>query len=517
MTTKRVTMQKLKDVLRLRYGAELSIRQIASSLGISSGVVSKYISRAQAAGLGWPLPEGLSEAELTRQLQPGRSASTTHVAAELDFTAIREALGSKGMTLQLLWEEYAEAHPDDHYSYSRYTVLYRQWRARQQLSMRQVHRAGEKLFIDYCGPTMAVVNPATGEVRTAQVFVAVLGASSYTYAEATWSQSLPDWIGSHVRAFEFYGGVPQLVVPDNLKSAVTKACRYDPDLNPAYQQMAEHYGVAVMPARPYKPKDKSKAEVGVQVVERWIMMRLRKQTFFTLAALNQAIRFLLEDLNQRPFKKRPGSRLSQFEQVDQPALKPLPDSPYQYRDIKKARVHIDYHVEYDQHFYSVPYQLVKQAVMVHAGQTSVAIMHQGKQVALHPRSFNKGGHSTDANHMAKAHLKHQQWSPQRFLKWAADIGPHTVTVVEHQLVSRPHPEHGYRACLGLLNLTRKYGQQRLEAACQRAHRFNAMTYKSINSILSKSLDKVPLEPSDADDQIALPLEHDNVRGADYYH
>lgn len=517
MTTKRVTMQKLKDVLRLRYSAELSIRQIAASLRLSSGVVSKYISRAQAAGLGWPLPGDLSEAELAHLLQPGRSVGSAEAATEPDFTAIREELGNKGMTLQLLWEEYAEAHPDSHYSYSRYTVLYRQWRARQQLSMRQVHRAGEKLFIDYCGPTMAVVNPSTGEVRTAQVFVAVLGASSYTYAEATWSQSLPDWVGSHVRAFEFYGGVPQLVVPDNLKSAVTKACRYDPDLNPAYQQMAEHYGVAVMPARPYKPKDKSKAEVGVQVVERWIMMRVRKHTFFTLAALNQAIRFLLEDLNQRPFKKRPGSRRSQFEHVDQPALKPLPDSPYQYRDIKKARVHLDYHVEYDQHFYSVPYQLVKQAVMVHVGQTSVAITHQGKQVALHPRSFNKGGHSTDPNHMAKAHRKHQQWSPQRFLKWAADIGPHTVTVVEHQLVSRPHPEHGYRACLGLLNLTKKYGQQRLEAACQRAHRINAMTYKSINSILSNSLDKVPLEPSDTDDQIALPLEHDNVRGADYYH
>jgi len=331
MTTKRVTMQKLKEVLRLRYGAELSIRQIATSLGLSSGVVAKYISRAQAAGLGWPLPEGLSEAELAIQLRPGRSVNPTQTAVEPDFIAIQAELRAKGMTRQLLWEEYAAAHPDDHYSYSRFTVLYRQWRARQQLSMRQTHRAGEKLFIDYCGPTMAVVNPSTGEVRTAQVFVAVLGASSYTYAEATWSQSLSDWIGSHVCALEFYGGVPQLLVPDNLKSAVTKACRYDPDLNPAYQQMAEHYSVAVMPARPYKPKDKSKAEVGVQVVERWIMMRLRKQTFFTLAALNQAIRFLLEDLNQRPFKKRPGSRLSQFEQVDQPALMPLPDSPYQYR------------------------------------------------------------------------------------------------------------------------------------------------------------------------------------------
>jgi transposase len=517
MTTKRVTMQKIKDILRLKYIAGLSIRQIALSLALSIGVVSKYLNRAKAAGLGWPLPEGLTDVELATRLQPGRAVSTALAAAEPDFNAIQTELKTKGMTLQLLWEEYAEAHPDDHYSYSRFTVLYRQWRGKQQLSMRQVHRAGEKLFVDYCGPTLEVVNPSTGEVRTAQVFVAVLGASSYTYAEATWSQSLPDWIGSHVRALEFFDGVPQVLVPDNLKSAVTKACRYDPDLNPTYQQMAEHYGVAVIPARPYKPKDKSKAEVGVQVVERWIMMRLRKQTFFTLAALNQAVRFLLEDLNQRPFKKLPGSRLSQFEQLDKPALKPLPDSPYQYRDIKKARVHLDYHVEYDHHFYSVPYQLVKQAVMVHAGQTAVAILHQGKQVALHPRSYHKGGHSTDPNHMAKAHRKHQQWSPQRFLKWAADIGPHTVTVVEHQLVSRRHPEHGYRACLGLLSLTKKYGQQRLEAACQRAHRINAMTYKSINSILSKSLDKVPLEPDSANDEVALPFEHDNVRGADYYH
>ena len=469
MTTKRVTMHKIKEVLRLRYSAELSIRQIALSLGLSAGVVAKYLTRAQAAGLGWPLPADLSDAELAAQLQPGRVHQSPQLVAEPDFTTIQTELRAKGMTRQLLWEEYVEAHPNDHYSYSRFTVLYRQWRSKQQLSMRQVHRAGEKLFIDYCGPTLAVVDPSTGDARTAQVFVAVLGASSYTYAEVTWSQSLPDWIGSHVRAFEFYGGVPQLVVPDNLKSAVTKACRYDPDLNPAYQQMAQHYGVAVIPARPYKPKDKSKAELGVQVVERWIMMRLRKQTFFTLAALNQAIRFLLDDLNRRPFKKRPGSRLTQFKQLDQPALKPLPDSAYQYCNIKKARVHLDYHVEYDQHFYSVPYQLVKQAVMVHAGQTSVAVVHQGKQVALHPRLRHKGGHSTDPNHMAQAHRKHQQWSPQGFLKWAADVGPHTVTVVEHQLASRPHPEHGYRACLGLLSLTKKYGLQRLEAACQRAH------------------------------------------------
>ena len=517
MTTKKVTMQKIKDTLRLRYDAKLPQRQIALSLGLSLGVVSKYLQRTEAVGLSWPLLEGLPDHELATRLQPPRQVAEAQVFVEPDFSKMQQELKRKGMTRQLLWEEYAQAYPDAHYSYSRFTVLYRCWRAKQKLSMRQVHRVGEKLFVDYCGPTVPVVNPDTGEYRKAQVFVAVLGASSYTYAEATWSQSLPDWIGSHVRAFEFYGGLVEVVVPDNLRSAVSKACRYDPDLNPTYQQMAEHYGIAVVPARTYKPQDKSKAEVGVQIVERWMMARLRHRTFFTLASLNQAIRFLLDDLNDRAFKKRPGSHREQFEWLDKPALKPLPDSPYDYREIKKVRVHLDYHVEYDRHYYSVPYQLVKQAVMVHAGETTLAIFHQGKQVAQHPRAFSKGSHTTDANHMAKAHRKHQEWSPQRFLSWAAKIGPHTHTLVEHQLSSRRHPEHGYRACLGLLSLTKKYGQAHLDAACQRAHHIGAMNYKSIASILNKSLDKVPLETPNGDTQTSLPRVHDNVRGADYYH
>jgi len=516
MTTKKVSMQKIKEVLRLKFEAELSTRQIARSLNLSVGAVSKYLTRAKAAGLSWPFPEGLSDQEVLATLQPARSVSATQSFVEPDFNVLQTELSRKGMTRQLLWQEYAEAHPQAHYSYSRFTVLYRRWRGHQQLSMRQVHRVGEKLFVDYCGPTMTVVNPATGELRSAQVFVAVLGASSYTYAEATWSQTLPDWIGSHVRAFDFYGGVPEVVVPDNLRSAISKACRYEPDINPTYHQLAQHYGIAVIPARPYKPKDKAKAEVGVQIVERWIMMRLRHHTFFTLASLNQAIAFLLHDLNQRRFKKRPGSRLEQFEQLDQPALRPLPDSPYEYREIKKARVHLDYHIEYKDHYYSVPYRLVKREVMVHVGQTTVQILYQGKPVALHPRAY-QSGHSTDPNHMPKAHRKHQEWSPQRFLKWASEIGEYTTRVVEHQLTSRRHPEHGYRACLGLLHLTKKYGAQRLEAACQRAHHIHAMTYKSIASILSQSLDKVPLDDGEATRQSALPFDHDNLRGADYYH
>lgn len=508
-------MIKIRELLRLRFAAELSIRQIARSNGLSIGVVSKYIHRAQALGLSWPLPEDLSDQALQTMMQPPRGSVEPSGFIEPDFDQVHQELKRKGMTLQLLWEEYAQANPQ-HYSYSRFTVRYRAWRGAKQLSMRQVHHAGDKLFIDYCGPTLAVVNPKTGELRSAQVFVAVLGASSYTYAEATWSQSLPDWLGSHARAFEFFGGVPKVVVPDNLKSAVTKPCRYEPELNQSYQQLAEHYGVAVVPARPYKPKDKAKAEVGVQVVERWIMMRLRHQTFFSLTAINQAIRVLLDDLNQRPFKQRPGSRASAFTSLDQPVLRPLPKAAYVYRDIKQARVHLDYHVAYDQHFYSVPYPLVKQTVSIHADQQLITIYHGNKQVAQHPRVFG-GGHSTDPQHMAKAHLKHQAWSPQRFLRWAAEIGEHTTYVVEHQLSTRRHPEHGYRACLGLLNLAKRYSEERLERACHRAQLAKALSYKHIASMLKKGLDNAPLPESDTHTQTELPLSHDHVRGPDYYH
>lgn len=517
MTTKRVTMNKLKEILRLKFEANLSLRQIALCVSLSLGVISKYLQRAEAAGLTWPLPQGLTDSELAQLLQPPRTVTVSLTAAVPDFAEIARELSRKSVTRQLLWNEYAQAHPDNHYSYSRFTVLLRRWRQKQSLSMRQTHCPGEKLFVDYAGQTLPIVNPDTGEVRDAQVFVAVLGASSYTYAEATWSQTLPDWIGAHVRAFQFYGGLPELIVPDNLKSAISKACRYDPELNPTYQQMAEYYGLAVVPARPYKPKDKAKAEVGVQLVERWIMARLRHHTFYTLAALNQGIRTLLDDLNRRPFKKRPGSRLSQFEQLDKPTLNLLPDTPYAVRHVKKARVHLDYHLEYDGHYYSVPYPLVKEEVMVHAGENTIAVFYQGKQVALHPRSPRQGAHTTDPNHLAKAHRKHLEWSPPRFVRWACEIGPYTEAVVHHQLESRPHPEHGYRACLGLLSLTKKYGAERLEAACCRAQHIRAMNYKSIASILANSLDKLPLDDTDISTPTTLSFDHDNVRGAGYYH
>ena len=381
--------------------------------------------------------------------------------------------------------------------------------------MRQNHKAGEKLFVDYCGPTMNIVAPGSGECRTAQIFVAVMGASNYTYAEATWSQKLENWVMSHARCFEFMGGVPELIIPDNLKSGVTKACRYEPDLNPTYQQLASHYNTVIVPARPYKPKDKAKAEVAVQIVERWIMAKLRHENFFSLRQLNLRIQELLVDLNQRPMKKQPGCRLSQFELLDKPALKSLPEIAYIYTQVKSAKVHIDYHVEVEKHYYSVPHSLIKKKLEAHTTGELVTFYHQGNVVAVHPRSHRTGGHTTQDAHMPVAHQKHQQWSPQRFESWARGIGNSTETMVCQFLQSRKHPEQSYRLCLGLLSLAKKYSSERLEAACLRALATGINRLQGITSILSKGLDSQPLPEAQPD--LLADIEHMNIRGNHYYH
>ena len=505
-------MQQIKEVLRLRLEAGLAYSQIALACGLSKGVVSKYLSLAKAQGIGWPLPEGLDEAQLESRLFGDKKRSGRFV--EPDFPAIHQELKRKGVTLQLLWSEYSAAHGDQAYRYSQFCEHYRRWAKRQKRSMRQLHRAGEKLFIDYCGPTVPIVDATTGELRQAQMFVAVLGASSYTYAEATWTQELPQWIASHQRAFEFFGGVVELLVPDNLRSAVTKACRYDPQPNATYQELARHYGCAILPARPYKPKDKSKAEIGVQVVERWILARLRHHTFFSLSELNEAIRDLLADLNERPFQKLPGSRKSAFESLDKPALKPLPDTPYEYAEWKQAKPGIDYHVEVDKRYYSVPHRWVGHVLDVRASTGAVEVFHKGQRIASHPRSHTKL-FSTLPEHMPSSHRQHWEWSPGRFLNWAKQIGPATLEVVKRQLQDLPHPEHGYRRCLGLLNHARRYGKERLEAACERALAIHSPSYRSVSSILKQGLDRQAL-PEEDPEQGALPL-HANVRGPGYYH
>jgi transposase len=426
---------------------------------------------------------------------------------------VHRELKRKGVTLVLLWQEYKEITPDG-LQYSQFCEAYRQWAGKLDLVMRQSHRAGETLFVDYAGQTIPVVDPRTGEVHATAIFIAVLGASNYTFAEATWSQSLPDWIGSHVRAFAAFGGVPQVVVPDNLKAAVSRPHRYEPPLNRTYADLAQHYGVAIVPARAARPRDKAKVEVGVQVVERWILARLRHQTFFSLLELNTAIAGLLGPLNQRPFKKLAGSRQSVFEALDRPALRPLPIQPYAYAEWKFVRVNIDYHVDVEGHYYSVPYTLVKQQLEARLSAHVVEIFHKGTRVASHQRSPLKGRHSTVVAHMPKAHQHYAEWTPHRLILWAAKTGEATAHVVEAILASRPHPQQGFRACLGIMRLGKRYGEERLEAACQRAIRIGACSYKSIESMLKHELDQQPLPAPPA---AAPVITHGNIRGAQYYH
>lgn len=511
MPARGVSMHKIKDILRLHFEAQLSQHQIAASLQLSSGVVNKYLALSRAAKISWPLPEDMDEIQLRSLLRPYTDKISRY--HEPDYASIHQELKQKGVTLLLLWQEYAQAHQKSAYRYAQFCSKYRDWLQRQKPSMRQIHRAGEKLFIDYCGPTIEIIDPSTGEIRKASIFVAVLGASNYTYAEATWDQTLPNWIASHVRAFQFFGGVPSLLVPDNLRSAVTKACRYEPKINESYADLAAHYGTAILPARPYRPKDKAKAENAVLVVERWILAKLRHQTFVGLAELNAAIAKLLYELNHQPFKKLPGSRASQFEAIDKPALKKLSSYPYDFATFLDARVHVDYHVEVDHHYYSVPYQLIKELVRVRLTANTVECFYQGQRIASHVRSYLKGKHTTLSEHMPLAHQKYSEWNPGRFLNWAVGIGPATRDVIKHLLNQYAHPEQSYRACFGILTAAKQYSKERLESACLRALEIGAPRRHSILSILKKGLDKEPLSKSISSTCIQ---SHENIRGAIHY-
>ncbi len=509
----RLSMRKIREVLRLRFEAGLSIRQVASSAGIAPSSVGEYQRRFVASGLTWPLPAGLSESELVRLLYPPAPCMPAETRSVPNWVVVHQELRRPGVTLMLLWEEYRAECPEG-FGYSWFCEHYRLWAGKLDLVMRQTHRAGEKLFVDYAGQIVEIIDRSTGEVRQAQLFVAVLGASNYTYAEATWTQSLPDWIGSHVRAFTFLDGVSEILVPDNLKSGVKHPCRYEPDLNPTYAELAEHYGVAVIPARVRKARDKAKAEAGVLLVERWILAALRHRTFFSLPELNRAIAELLERLNTRPFKKLPGSRREAFEQIDRPAMRPLPATPYVYATWKKVRVHIDYHVEVEGHYYSVPYALVKKQLDARLTERTVEVFHRGQRVASHARSWRRGRHTTLPEHMPKAHREYAQWTPQRLVRWAEQTGPATAGVIAHILGNRPHPQQGFRSCLGILRLGERYGADRLEAACRRALQINACRYKSLASILQRGLDRQSLPEQT---ELELPATHEHVRGPDYYH
>jgi len=513
MPAERLTMRKIREVFRLKFDCDISNRQIAKSCSIARSTVAEYLFRFQQAALSWPLSQDIDDNQLEQRLYPQLPTLPAHERPLPDWCYIHQQLRQKSVTLMLLWQEYKEQNPHG-YQYSQFCHRYRQWTKQIDPVMRQEHRAGEKLFVDYAGQTVPVYDLHTNQMREAQIFVAVLGASNYTYAEATWSQSLPDWIGSHSRAFAFFDGVPKLVVPDNLKSGVSKACFYEPDINPAYLDMANHYGTAVIPARVRKPKDKAKVEVAVQVVERWILARLRNRQSFSLHQLNQAIAQLLKDLNNKPFQKLPGSRKSAFESMDRPALNPLPVAPYQFAEWKKATVNVDYHIEVHRHYYSVPHTLIKKKIDVRITNNTIECFYKSKRVASHIRSHHKGRHSTVKEHMPKSHQKWAQWTPQRFVRWAAKIGPHTRTLIENVLNSRAHPQQGYRSCLGILRLAKSYGDDRLEAACRRAVAIGGTSYRSVESILKHNLEQKPLPDQSSKNP---PVEHINIRGARYYH
>jgi transposase len=507
-------MRKIKEVLRLHYEKGLSAREIARSLDIGRGTIRNYLARVQRAGLSWPLSPEIDEATLEHRLFCPFHPVVPEERLMPPMEYLHQELKRKGVTLQLLWHEYKERSPEG-YQYSQFCRLYHQWVEKLDPCLRQEYRAGEKLFVDYAGQTMEVTDPETGEIHPAHIFVATLGASNYTFAEATLSQDLPSWIQSHVHAFEFFQGVTEILTPDNLRDAVTRSCRYEPDLNASYREMAEHYGTVIIPARVAKPRDKAKVESGVLQVERWVLAPLRHRTFFSLAELNEAIRVQLEFLNNRPFEKFQATRNSLFEALEKPVLKPLPVNRFVFAEWKTARVNIDYHIEVDHHYYSVPYQLIHQKVEIRLTDTTVEVFLKGNRVASHLRSYTPGKYTTLSEHMPKSHQKHLEWTPSRLIHWAGTIGPQTQKLLAFILENRPHPEQGYRSCLGVLRLKERYTPERLEAACARALAFKAYSYKNVESILKKGLDQQPLATPSPQSPLPL-LEHENLRGREYY-
>lgn len=513
MPKKRLFMRKLVDILRLS-NAGMSERQIARACNVSRSTVASYLKRLAQVGVRWPLPLEMGEEELNELLFTQKESVRSRDKARSlpDWAEVGKELMGKGVTLRLLWEEYRQTHVEG-YEYSQFCVHYRRWLGDEAVCLRQSYKGGERLFVDFAGMTMPVKDGPTGEVREAQIFVAALGASHYLYAEALASQKLHDWIEAHVHLFDHLGGVPEIVVPDNLKSGVSKACRYEPVINPTYQDMALHYGVAIIPARPVKPRDKAKVETGVQIVEREVLAPLRHQTFFSLCELNAAMRKHLEAVNIRPFQKLKTSRKELFEELDKPALKPLPVARYDYAELRVVRVNIDYHIEVDGHYYSVPYDLKKEELHVRVSARMVEVLRRGRRVAAHPRDTRVGRHTTDTAHMPRAHREYLAWTPSRIIEWAGKIGPDCAGAVEEIVASRQHPEQGYRSALGLIRLAKDYTDTRVNAACRRARTLDLCNYQSIKSMLRTGKDQ---DLSEVSGTGAPAAHHANVRGAGYY-
>jgi transposase len=511
-----LTMRHLRQMLRLRHDG-VSAREIGRTLGVARSTIQDNLERAKKAGLAWPLPPDLSDDILEQRLfSKGRHVPSVRRRPEPDWAALAREMKRPGVNLMVLWEEYRDAHSDG-YGYSRFCDLFREFEKRLSPVMRQHHAAGDKLFVDYSGKKISIVDPATGELRKAEIFIGVLGASNYVYAEATFTQSLPDWIGAHVRMFRFLGGVPRLLVPDNLKSGVQKASFYDPEINRSYGAMAAHYGVGVLPARPRKPRDKAAVEAGVRFAQSYILGRLRHQTFFSLAECNDAIGTVLERMNTRVMRRLGMSRSDLFESLDKPALRPLPTMDWDYAEWRIARVGPDYHVEIDGFFYSVPHALIRAEVDLRICERTIEIFYRGKRVALHQRRYGGRRHGTDPDHMPSAHRRYAEWSPERFRRWATTIGPNTEALVIAILAHRPHPEQGFRTCLGILRLFRGIERARAESISAHALEIGAFNYRSVASILANNIDKAAARKSRADEAVAPALfDHQNIRGPRYF-
>jgi transposase len=514
VATKRLFMRQTREILRQKFLLGRSHRDIAGSLGISVGAVGMAVSRARVAGVDWPEVETLADDALDARLYR-RAPLPTGERPVPDGAYLHTELHKPGVTLQLLHEEYLQQHPTTGYRYTQFCGIYNRWLDRHRLTMRQSHRAGEKFFVDYSGQKPHYIDPVTGEIVEVELFVGVMGASNYTYAEATRTQQGPDWIASHQRAFAFLGGVPEAVVCDCLKTGVVIPCRYEPGLQRTYEDLIRHYGAVILPTRPHAPRDKAKIEVGVLVAQRWILARLRHETFFSLDALNARIAELVEDLNRRTMRLYQAGRRELFERLDQPVLRPLPATPFVYGEWKVARVNIDYHLDLHGHYYSVPFSLVHEAVDVRFTATTVEIFHRGQRVAAHRRSAVRGGHTTIAAHMPKAHQAHLEWTPSRILEWADRVGAQTHALVDAILKDRPHPEQGYRSCLGLFRLGQRYGPARLEAACARALAVGARSYRQVDAMLTRGLDRAPLPVQTS--LVSTPaIPHEHLRGPEYY-
>lgn len=508
MARARLSMRKIKDVLRLKASG-LSYRAIARACLIGKETAREYLFRAEEAGLSWPLPEGLSEEELERRLFPGEPV-LVRKEAEPDWARVHGELRRKGVSRHLLWEEYRRETADG-YSYSQFCERYRRWAKVLHPVLRIPHKAGEKMFVDYAGLTVPYTDRTTGETREAQVFVATLGASSLTYIEAQASQTLVDWIAGHVRAFEYFAGVPEVLVPDNLKSGVTSACFYDPDVNPTYQALAEYYGAAVLPTRVKAPTHKAKVETGVKVTEQRVLAPLRHRQFFGLDEINEAMRPLREELNDRPMSHLGKSRRELFEELDRPALRPLPLVPYEMAEWSRVRVNVDFHVVFAHHYYSVPYRWIRREVDLRATARTVEIFLKGERIASHVRDDRPFQYSTLPEHRPENLQSYLSWNPERFIRWAESAGPATAKLVERIISGRPHPEQGYRASLGLMRLGTRYGAERLEAACGRALSFDLVSYRGVKNILASGMDRLKPEESGKREK-----PHANLRGPRYY-